>query len=166
MSDVNFWDSNFRILLKDGKHVDVVYPERVGCEYDTPWLNTPDRDEDDRYPGSRSWGRTEEFITNYHHHQLGYNAKLVIGKWGTGYHEMSGVYQMIPIEDVVGLSELNPEDYKRGMDNYKKERVEANEKAHNDPNRTVTLGELNALRDEVDFIRRYLNVPRSTGKIS
>lgn len=150
-----FWDSNFSILLNNGEKIEVIYPERVGCEYDTPWLaGTEDGSE-----GSRSWGDTQDFLNRFKDHQLGYNPKFVIGEWGTRYHQPEGVKQMVSLDEVAGIGILSSDKYEQGMNNWLCEQEAAKEAALNDPNRTVTLRELNEVKDELKRMKRLLNIP-------
>lgn len=104
-------DGNIVIVTKSGQEFRAVRPNRVGLQYDTPWLNTWDRDSDDRSEGSRVWNVDPvEVLEKYQaQRDYSYNAAFIIGPWGTTYKDPNFLYS-IPLVTVEGFRELPLEE--------------------------------------------------------
>ena len=94
-------DTDFTFVLTDGTEIDVVYPDRVGREYDIPWLTVRSQ------PGAiREWNiDVHESLRK----PEPYNPRFVIGMWGTSYSSEEGVKKRIPYSKVVRIHDLTPE---------------------------------------------------------
>jgi hypothetical protein len=84
-------DTNLTLVLKDNSTIDVIFPDRIGREYETPWLDRK---------GCREWNvDIDELLTEM-------DRKVVVGKWGTTYgtHEDTLV---IPVAKVAKWKTLS-----------------------------------------------------------
>lgn len=137
-------DTNVGLRLLDGMLIEVIYPERIGHEYETPWLG--------ERVGSREWNvdpaeiLKREGRVNQH--------RLIVGKWGTVYGSSDGVKFVVPLNKLVAVETLPEEKVAIGEDNERKEALEFQERAQNDPERYVHLRELRALEERVVALER------------
>jgi hypothetical protein len=76
-------DTNIGIRLKTGGLVEVVYPDRIGIEYETPWLSDQNKE------GCREWNidPAEQKLRLVEGRFPGTSPRFIIGKWGTTYKE-------------------------------------------------------------------------------
>ena len=91
-------DTDVILVLNDGREIAVVYPARVGREYETAWLPG--------HPGSREWNidilGSKERVTYG-------NPRYIVGEWGTGYGVTAGVVEVVPFGLLSGVKPLPPE---------------------------------------------------------
>lgn len=130
-------DTNVGIRLKTGELVEVIYPQRIGIEYETPWLD---------YEGSRNWNidPLKNFVD-----PPSYSPRFIVGKWGTGYQESKGVDRVIPIRLVSNIEALPEEKVQQGLAYAQREEDERVAKQQADPERYVRLKELQALEERI-----------------
>ena len=132
-------DTNVVLVLKDGKEIPVVYPERIGREYKTPWLDNP---------GSREWNiDVRESLNMATSRQLGKDLRFIVGEWGSAYGANAGVSYIIPFQNVVGTKSLSPEDQFKGDAAVAQAKAELQKKQKDASH--VTFAEFSALEKRV-----------------
>lgn len=144
-------DTNLALRLKDGSRVDVVYPDRIGRQYDTPWLD---------YPGSREWNiGIEETLQLWRSGlHFKYNPYFVVGKWGTGYGITEGA-RLIPFSEVSSVCELIPSLQRLGDDRHDKEAAEIKENIR--LGSVVTVAQYEALEKRLAAVEESLHSMRN-----
>lgn len=132
-------DTNIAIRLKSGELLKVIYPLRIACEYETPWLTESQ--------GSRGWGsNVQKWLDEAANKQLGRNPRFIVAIVDddhpmTGYLDSRGVIRTIPFFDVSTVEALPEQDVAIGKANWKQERINAARKAFDNPNQPLTRGE-------------------------
>jgi hypothetical protein len=96
-------DRGIVLVTKHGDRVVCQAPDRLGIQYDTPWLVGGE----DGSEGSREWNinpvkMAEEFASG---NSYTFNAKFIIGEWGTGY-DSPGFKVSVSLSDIVAMEEL------------------------------------------------------------
>lgn len=146
-------DCDITIALHDGTEVDVIYPHRLGIEYDTPWLS---------HDGSRNWNiDIEECLTrNRSGRNFGINPRFVVGMWGTGYGD-GRYYQMIPLKDVRSWRSLSDELLQISQRQREEDMRKMEEAVKADPNRCVRGDEFSALVRRVEELEAWMRAVRN-----
>lgn len=133
-------DKDITIIRRDGTEYHVVYPNRVGREYETPWLDTA---------GSREWNI--DIMESLHNPPTkGNPPRFIIGKWGTGYADPDGVETIIPFQDVLGIKDLPPDLKEQSIQGWTREEKALEEQAHNNSNRYVRFEELKQVLERIN----------------
>jgi len=131
-------DTDFTFVLTDKIKIPVIYPHRVGIEYDTPT---------ERFPTRRIWNvDVQETIENANFYRM-YDPRFIVGKWGTGAGEKLEIVYSIPFILVNGIEDLTPqqkEQSEKARAEYKK-----NEELKHKANIPVTRMEFDALEQRV-----------------
>ncbi len=91
-------DTDVVLLLTGGREVNVIYPDRIGREYETPTLDVL---------GVREWN--VDVDESMHSIPRRLNPRFIIGKWGTGYKTKDGVKATLYFEYIIGHQPLSPE---------------------------------------------------------
>ena len=135
-------DINVGIRLKDGELVEVIYPNRVFREYETPWLDRKGAREMNIDP--------REDVANYGTNRGSRGARFIIGtsKVG-GYGESDNVVRVIPVGLVMAVEPLPADKVAIGQANMQAEENERIRKEQENPERYIRLKELQPILERL-----------------
>lgn len=129
------YDINVGIRLKDGELVEVIYPNRIFREYETPWLDSKGAREMNIDP--------REDVANYGTNRSSRGSRFVIGLSNAGWYGTSeGVVRVIPVGLVMAIEPLPADRVAVGRAKADAEEAERVQKERENPERAVRLKEL------------------------
>ena len=135
-------DTDIVIQTVTGKEIRVVYPERIGREYSTPWSS--------EYKFCREWN------IDVHKTRTDTGRKdcsFVVGVWGSGYGDNTKVREIIRVDAVIGFGEITAAEKELSKKARTIQEVEYQEYAT--INRVVKGAEFDALVGRVTWLEEH-----------
>ncbi len=133
-------DTNVVLVLTNGWEIPVVYPRRIGREYETPWLDVK---------GFREWNI--DVVDSVNSIRLG-DPRFIVGKWGSSFGSSEGVDQVVPFHNFARIRDLSPEDQARA--NMARVDEELLAQKLWDETRPITRAEFSALERRVKNLEK------------
>jgi hypothetical protein len=130
--------------MKDGREYDVVYPNRLGHEQETSWLDAP---------GCREWN--VDFVDMLNRY-TGQGHRLIVGEWGTGYLDNNFKFS-INLDQVSHSRQLTSDLQKQADDAALTEKLRRQEEFANDPTRFIRNEEFKLLERRLQLIEEIVH---------
>ena len=145
-------DTDIVIKTVTGKEIRVVYPERIGREYPTPWLSESKH--------SREWNiDVHETRTD----RSRKDCSFVVGVWGSGYGDNAKVREIISVDAVIGFGELTNAEKLVSLEAHKQQENEYQE--YGRKNRVIQGEAFDALLGRVEQLESLTSTLRRGGSI-